>query len=140
MVPASPLVETLNAGATKLTITNFKLGMADVPYIVVAAGDSFLVNFGYTWVDASCSGSCVDQIEIGYTPGDRVGCPFDGAVMNGLMQTGMRTYAMTAPAIRGWTSIRIAIGQNFSCTAGGAHTWYEGPPPEADIAGYVCVY
>jgi hypothetical protein len=136
--PADSIDEAENAGATTLRIKNFKVASTGTKYIVAAAGDSFMVTFDYTWKDTSCESGCIDQIEIGYIPGDRVGCPFDGQVPNGL--SGSSMFTLTAPALQGWTSIRIAIGQNFSCTYEGAQTWYEGtPPPPADIAGYVCV-
>jgi hypothetical protein len=56
------------------------------------------------------------------------------------MLSGSSMFTLTAPAMLGWTSIRIAIGQNISCTANGANTWFEGPPPATEIAGYVCVH
>ena len=143
MQPAAPpfqLDESQNAGATTLRIKNLKVGTTGGKYIVAAAGDAFDVAFNYTWVYSSCASNCIDQIEIGYVPGDRVGCPFDGPVARAVAVSGMLTYPMTAPATPGWTSIRIAIGQALGCTANSAHTWFEGPPPDTEIAGYVCVH
>jgi len=130
--------ESQNAGATTLRIKGFRISTTGSKYIVTSAGDSFMVDFQYTWTDTSCAGNCIDQVEIGYVPGDRVGCAFDGQVPKGQSVSGNPNYMMTAPATLGWTSIRIAIGQGLTC--GTAGTWFEGPPPANEIAGYVCVH
>ena len=134
--PADPIDESQNGGATTLRIKGFRISPTNSKYIVASAGDSFVVDFQYTWTDTSCASSCIDQVEIGYVPGDRVGCAFDGTVPKGPMVSGSPSYTMTAPATLGWTSIRIAIGQGLTCGTG---TWFEGPPPDTEIAGYVCV-
>lgn len=135
--PAYALDESQNAGATMLRIKGFIINTTNSKYIVASAGDSFVVDFQYTWTDTSCASSCIDQVEIGYVPGDRVGCAFDGQVPKGPQVSGNANYTMTAPAMLGWTSIRIAIGQGLTCGTG---TWFEGPPPATEIAGYVCVH
>jgi hypothetical protein len=131
--------ETLNGGTTSLKIMGFAINGGG-KYLVTGPGTMLTVTFDYTWLDTSCASSCIDQIEIGYAPGDRVGCPFDAAVTKGVMVPGNRSYVMIGPTQKGWTSVRLAIAQALSCTAGGASTWYEGPPPAEDTVGYICVH
>jgi hypothetical protein len=135
--PLDALDESQNAGLTTLRIKGFKINSNGSKYLVASADDSFMVDFQYTWTDTSCANNCIDQVEIGYVPGDRVGCAFDGQVPKGPPISGNPSYTMTAPATLGWTSIRIAIGQALTCGTG---TWFEGPPPATEIAGYVCVH
>lgn len=141
MLPALPpnvVTEHENGTATTLAIKDFGLGSSNYKYFVGAAGATVTAHFTYTFTDSSCATSCIDQIEIGYIPGDRVACPFDGAITS-TGTSGSATQMLTLPTTLGWTSVRLAIGQNFSCTFHGAHTWYEGVPPAEDTVGYVCV-
>ena len=133
------VTESDNNGQTLLQITGFGFGTAGTLFAVVAPTTALTVKFNYLWHDTSCSMNCIDQIEIGYTPGDRIGCPFDQAVPKLVGASGSLMYGLTAPAQPGVVSVRFAIAQNFSCTGGGATTWFQGPPPAANIAGYICV-
>jgi hypothetical protein len=51
----------------------------------------------------------------------------------------VNTTAFTAPTSPGVYELRINIGQNFSCTYQGAHTWWGGNEPP-DVVGKVCVH
>ena len=135
--PPDLIDESQNAGATTLRISAFKFDNG-TSYFVGAAGVPIQAGFKYSWLDTACAGSCVDQIEIGYVPGDRLGCPFDAVVPKNMPTGGTLSYAIIAPTASGWTSVRLAIGQNTSCTS--ATTWFFGPPPATDIVGYVCVH
>jgi hypothetical protein len=138
--PAVDVASSENTTATSLTLSGF--GFSDgTKFIVVAPGDALSVHFNYQWIDSGCALGCIDQIELGYTPGKRFGCAFDATVPLGTPTSGtISAYAMTAPTTLGTVALQFGIGQNNTCTFHGATNWFLGTPRPADTLAYVCVH
>jgi hypothetical protein len=141
--PAAPgptLTMTANSGKTVFVLTSIDVdGMGQLA--VVAAGTTPHLGFHYQITDTACSQACDDQIEVGWAPGGRVGCPFDSAVSKsgGAMGT-ITAYAMPVSATSGVYDLRANIGQNFSCTSGGATDWWASAPAADRNLAIVCVH
>lgn len=132
---AATVIAMGNGGKTVLTITGVAVANGQR---VFDAGAMLDVTFSYDLQDTSCASNCIDQIEIGYAPGDRVACPYDAPVPRTTGASGDLAVPMTAPG-SGAYEIRINIGQNLSCTEAGANTWWESPPTAANTIARICV-
>ena len=128
--PATTVTLTKNAGQTNITLS--AIAMVGGPQLVVATpGQALTFGLHYAITDTACA-SCVDQIEVGFVPGNRTGCVFDAAVSSTTGASGDVTGAMVdAPATAGTYDFRAHIGQNYSCNFGGATGWWGGTPPGA---------
>jgi hypothetical protein len=137
--PANHLELTDNGGHTDFKLTNIALGGTGT-LAVAAPGAAVRIQLDYNAQDSACA-DCVDQLEIGWHPaGQRAGCIFDDDVpAQGGRQGSINTTAFTAPTAPGVYELRINIGQNYSCTYQGAHTWWGGTEPP-DVVGKVCVH
>jgi hypothetical protein len=73
----------------------------------------------------------------------RLACPFDGVVSNtnGAQGT-IAAQSLIAPTTPGSYDVRINVGQNFSCTGGGATNWWPNgaAPPAALTIAKLCVH
>jgi len=138
--PADSIASSETTSSTSLTVSGFTLDNG-TQFAVVAPKASLTVNFHYEWIDSACLLGCIDQIELGYTPGMRFGCAFDATVPHLTPTLGMvSAYAMTAPATPGVVALQFGIGQNNSCTYQGANNWFLGTPGAGDTVAYVCVH
>ena len=138
--PASPpgTVVTSPGSATTATLTQISANGSQL--VVAAPNAAIAVAFHYAITDTACSSNCIDQLEVGWVPGARAGCVFDQAVSktNGASGTANGTFA--APGTRGAYDLRVAVGQNFSCTYNGASGWYYGQPAASTTIAKVCVH
>lgn len=134
--PPSSYMLQRNGGATKLALSMISYA-GQGQLAVVAANSSANLTLNYQFTDTACASNCRDQIEVGWTPGGRVGCAFDATVSktNGTSGSGMR--AMTAPATPGVYTIRANIGQNTSCGTTTSY-WALEPASQAEVVT-VCV-
>jgi len=133
----STVILTRNSGQTKLTLSSISLSGSQMP--TVAAGSSALLLFHFDLQDTACSGTCVDQIEIGFIPGPRIGCVFDSSVPKSTGTQGDIGMTVTAPTTPGRYDFRVNIGENFSCTYNGATNWWGATPPPSATIARVCV-
>jgi len=131
-------VAIAHGGATNASVTSISISGGQL--IVVAPGAALPVQFHYAITDTACGGNCIDQLELGYVPGDRVECVFDQAVSKSSGATGNTSTSVNAPATAGSYDLRIGIGQNYSCTYGGASTWYYGQPDSTQTLAKLCVH
>ena len=138
--PAASIASSESTATTSLTLSGFAFSDGS-RFAVVAPDAAITVHFDYQWADSGCVIGCIDQIELGYTPGNRFGCAFDATVppLGTLLSGTVGTYAMTAPATPGVVELQFGIGQNNSCLYHGAINWFLGTPGAADTVAYVCV-
>jgi hypothetical protein len=138
--PAATIASSESTATTSLTLSAFAFSDGS-NFAVVAPGAAISVHFSYQWIDTGCVLGCIDQIELGYTPGNRFGCAFDQTLpLGGSPLSGsVGAYAMIAPATPGLVELQFGIGQNNSCLYHGAVNWFLGPPRPADTVAYVCV-
>lgn len=131
---------TANGTATSITLTSVTI-MGTGQLVVAAPSSPMRVQLHYAITDTACAGNCIDQIELGWAPGDRAGCVFDGTVSKSSGATGnVDTSALTVPSAPGSYDLRANIGQNFSCSYNGASTWWGMPPAAARTIGKLCVH
>jgi hypothetical protein len=137
--PANHIELVDNGGHTDFKLSNIALGGTGT-LAVAAPGAAVRIQLDYNAQDSACA-DCIDQLEIGWHPaGQRAGCIFDDDVPEqGGRQGSINTTAFTAPTAPGIYELRINIGQNYSCTYQGAHTWWGGTEPP-DVVGKVCVH
>lgn len=137
--PANHIELADNGGHTDFKLSNVSLGGTGT-LAVAAPGAAVRIQLDYNAQDSACA-DCIDQLEIGWHPaGQRAGCIFDDDVPEqGGRQGSIDTTAFTAPTAPGVYELRINIGQNYSCTYQGAHTWWGGNEPP-DLVGKVCVH
>lgn len=104
---------------------------------VVRAGASVSLALQYRIDDTSCGG-CIDQVEIGIVPGDRLDCVYDANPPGG-GAGGDASGSFDAPTEPGLYELRHNLGQNWSCYDRGASTWWAGAPPPEHTFGLLCV-
>jgi hypothetical protein len=131
------VVLTANGTQTQLTISAISLAGSQTP--TVTAGSSVALMFHYDFQDTACSGNCIDQIEIGFVPGSRIGCVFDGSVPKATGAQGTISTNVTMPTTPGQYDFRVNIGENYSCTYNAATNWWGATPPPAATIARVCV-
>jgi hypothetical protein len=105
--------------------------------VVVAASSTVALTFSYTIDDTTCP-SCLDQIEIGLVPGNRLYCAYD-ANPPGSGASGPSSWSVAAPPAPGRYDLRFNLGQNYTCTSGGATGWWGGAPDASRTFAALCV-
>lgn len=105
--------------------------------VVVAASSTVALTFSYTIDDVICGG-CIDQIEIGLVPGNRLYCAYDSNPP-GSGASGASSQSFTAPSTTGRYDLRVNLGQNFGCAYGGATGWWGGAPDASRTFAVLCV-
>ena len=104
----------------------------------LSAGENFSLSISYSIEDCGCS-TCIDQIEIGFVPGDAHSyCAYDGVPGCGTPVTGSSTQTVTAPSTPGFYDIRFGKRQDYGCFHS-SDDWWGGTPPESRTIGAICV-
>ncbi len=137
--PGATMKMTGNGGNTEIELTQVAL---DGTGRLAVATPSELVSlrFHYDIEDTACPGNCVDQIEVGWTPGARYGCPFDDPVSKQNGAQGNVNMQIRAPMTAGVYDLRANLGQNLSCTANGASNWWNSAPAASRTIAKLCVH
>lgn len=140
--PAAPgpaMMMTGNNGKTRHTITLIDLD--DTGQLAVADPQEVLsLAFHYEIKDTACPGNCVDQIEVGWSPGGRAGCVFDQGVSKQNGAEGNISVTIRAPSTPRVYDLRANIGQNYSCNHNGANSWWGDPPGASRTIAKLCVH
>jgi hypothetical protein len=134
--PGATVTMMGNNGATKITLTAITAGGGQ--FLDTTAGATFSLGFHYDITDTACSTACRDQIEVGYAPGNRIGCLFDAVVSKTNGATGNASHSETAPTMPGVYDLRANLGQNNSC--GNTTSWWPPGPDETRTIAKVCVH
>ncbi|HEX5058190.1 MAG TPA: hypothetical protein VFV99_02465 [Kofleriaceae bacterium] len=138
--PGTMMTMTGSNGATSIRLTQVNLAQMG-RYAVATSQQNISIAFSYDIKDTSCAGNCVDQIEIGWVPGGRSGCPFDNAVSKQNGASGNISTMIRTPTNKGSYDLRANIGQNYSCTYNGASGWWGGTTPSASrTIARLCVH
>lgn len=139
--PPTTVAMSINSGATMFTVKSIDVDHMG-QLVVGAPGETVSLSAHLDITDHACPQACVDQLEYGFVPGARVGCAFDNTVNPhfGVDQGVSATFAL--PATPGVYDLRVNIGQNTSCDAGGgdANGWWGSDPGAADAIARVCVH
>lgn len=136
--PAAPAASVTVGNATwGATLSNVSFGGSTLK--VAESNTDVSLSFDYAIHDSSCPGNCIDQIEVGIITGNRQRCPFDQTVPKNQNVTGSRTTTLRIPNTPGVHTVRYGLGQNFSCTSGGANNWWLGEPDATHTIAIVCV-
>ena len=113
--------------------------------VVATPGQSLAMTANYSIVDCQCT-NCIDQIEVGFIPGGKEACLYNGnpqgASMSGCSTptTGTQTRSLTAPSTVGTVfQVRFNRGNDSSCQNNGAW-WANVPPGDGNTVALVCVH
>lgn len=137
--PSATMTMTGNNGKTSHTIT--MVDLEDSGRMAVASPQENLsLTFHYEITDTACPGNCVDQIEVGWSPGGRAGCVFDSAVSKQNGAEGNISVDIRAPSTPQVYDLRANIGQNYSCNYNGANSWWGDAPGAAQTIAKLCVH
>lgn len=137
--PSATMVMTGNNGKTRHTITEVELD--DSGRLAVASPQENLsLELHYEITDTACPSNCVDQLEIGWSPGNRAGCVFDAPVSKQNGAKGDVSVTIRAPSTPGVYDLRANIGQNYSCNYNGANNWWGGAPGPTRTIAKLCVH
>lgn len=130
-------------GTAHITIQLTNPVLDDTRKLVVTAGATVTLKAQYSIIDCVCP-NCLDQIEVGFVPGGRQGCIYNGNPQGNAPElcttatTGSTQTALTAPTTPGAYTLRFRVGQNLFC--GAQTTWWEdSPPPPETAAVHLCV-
>jgi hypothetical protein len=132
-----PIAMPVSASEWTVSITATSInGGANVA--VLAPGATFSLQVDYTIADCTCP-TCLDQIEIGFVPGNGyAACSYDGQP-GCATTTGRHTSTLTAPATAGRYAVAFDRGQDWSCQYQGHTAWWNGVPPSEHTIAAVCV-
>jgi hypothetical protein len=137
--PGATMTMSGNNGDTSVAITQVQLDGTG-RLAVAMASETLQLAFHYDIDDDACPQACIDQIEIGWEPGARYGCPFDDPVSPQNGANGNIGITIPAPATPGVYDLRANIGQNRSCTFNGANNWWNATPVAARTIAKLCVH
>jgi hypothetical protein len=137
--PPATVTMTTNGTKTKFVISNIDVDSKG-QQVVAAPNTTVDVTFHYAITDTACDSNCDDQIEIGWIPGHRTGCPFDNGVSKQNGASGDISTTITLPSGSGEVDLRSNIGQNLGCTYNGANDWWDAPPGSNWTLANVCVH
>ncbi len=142
--PAPPTTVTsdvVNTTGAHTTITLMNTTFDGQLRSVVPAGAKLTLVTDYSIVDCICP-TCVDQIQVGFVPGPKLACIFDGvpdpntACMT--PATGHVMKELDVPTTPGVYDLRFRLGQDFSCTP--TQQWWTNTPPDASLTvATICV-
>ncbi|HEY5926038.1 MAG TPA: hypothetical protein VIV11_30335 [Kofleriaceae bacterium] len=121
--PNATIAWSGNSGATDTSITSVNLDSTG-RLAIATTQEIISLRFNYAISDTACAGNCIDQIEIGWTPGNRYGCPFDQVVSKQNGAAGTITTTIRAPNTTGTYDLRVNLGQNTGCFDNGANDWW----------------
>ncbi len=122
--------------AQGITISGVSLA-ASGNAVVVRASTSVALTLSYALDDTTCP-TCLDQIEVGISPGNRVYCAYDGNPPPGGAAAVSSQTVMMPPA-PGRYDLRFNLGQNYSCNFGGATGWWGPAPDNTRTIAALCV-
>ena len=134
--PSATVVMTGNSGATNITLTMISAGGSQ--FLDTTSGAAFQLGLHYDITDTACSSACRDQIEVGYAPGNRIGCVFDAVVSKTSGASGDVADTEHVPVATGVYDLRANIGQNNSC--GTTTSWWPPGPDDTRTIARVCVH
>ncbi len=137
--PAPTLEISENAGQTDVVLRSIAFDGGS-PLLVVHPGQTITMHFDYAITDTACPSECRDQIELGFVAGPRVLCAFDDGVPYQDGASGHIDQPMTAPTVGGVYDLRANLGQNLSCTYGGANDWWGATPGTKQAVAKLCVH
>ena len=126
--PPAKVTWSRNNGETTIQITNVNLDSTGA-LAVATTQENVSLRFDYDITDTACSGNCVDQLEIGWVPGNKIGCPFDAAVSKSNGADGTASTTVKAPSNKQVYDLRIELGQNYSCWYQGSTGWWDNQAP-----------
>lgn len=142
--PAAP-ADTVTWSTTKENVTLSAVNVGGQGRLVVANPNQSLdMMASYSIVDCQCT-NCIDQIEVGFVPGAKQACLYNGNPQRGSVgncgnpTTGMQTSTLTAPATSGTVfAVRFNRGNDTSCQSNGMW-WANVPPAASSTVAFVCV-
>lgn len=137
--PSGAVMIVANSGLTNVAIDTTSLGGTGL-FAVAAPSSTPSLTFQYAITDTACTGNCVDQIEVGWSPGGRIACPFDSGVSRIYGASGTITTTVTAPATPQSYDLRVNLGQNYSCNYSGATAWWGSTPGSNGTIAKLCVH
>jgi hypothetical protein len=137
--PPGSLDMQLHGGTTYVRLSSIVFAGGS-PVLVAAPGSAISLHFDYAINDTACPNDCRDQIEIGFVAGERIGCLFDDAVPHDAGTTGHVDQTISAPSAPGAYDLRVNVGQNYSCTYGGANAWWGQTPGTTQAIAKLCVH
>jgi hypothetical protein len=137
---SNSITMTHNGNETRIVLDQIQINTRSEQFVVADGGSSFQLAARYSIDDTACPGNCIDQIEYGFMPSRR-GCLFDETVdrNDGARGDFQKSWNLPRPTTPTVYELRVAIGQNYSCTYNGASGWYLGAPPAAYTIAKVCV-
>nr|MBA3819267.1 hypothetical protein [Deltaproteobacteria bacterium] len=135
--PAS--VVTWMTSNENVTLSNITVA-AQGQLVVADAGAELTVSASYSIVDCQCT-DCIDQIEIGFSPGKQA-CLYNGnPAGNGtctVVTQGSQARTVTAPSTPGIHPLRFNRGNDDQCDLGSG--WWDDAAPGPDRTfALVCV-
>jgi hypothetical protein len=138
--PTAPQAIVVSSPGAATVATLSQIDVNGGQLVVAAPNAQVAVAFHYELDDTACPGNCIDQLEVGWVPGDRAGCVFDNGVSKTFGASGDASGTFAAPGVRGVYDMRVGVGQNYSCNYNGADTWYHGQPAASTTIAKVCVH
>ena len=127
-----------NSGQTTVKVHNVNLD-ATVRYAIATSQETVNLKLDFDIDDTSCASACIDQLEIGWVLGSRLGCVFDDLVPESGGVARSINVNITAPNTKGVYDLRVNLGQNYSCTYNGANNWWGGTPGTTRTIAKLCV-
>ena len=137
--PPTTVTWTQNSNQTRVTVNNVNLDNT-VRYAVALSQDTVNLKLNFDIDDTSCMQSCIDQLEIGWVSGSRLGCVFDDIVPDPGGVARSINVNLTAPNTKGVYDLRVNLGQNYSCTYQGANSWWGSTPGTTRTIAKLCVH
>ena len=112
--------------------------------VVASPGQSLSLAAAYSIVDCQCT-NCIDQIEVGFEPGGKQACLYNGNPQGSspspgcaIPTPGTATRMLTAPMQPGVHQVRFNRGNDASCQNNGVW-WANVAPPAGNTIALVCV-
>jgi hypothetical protein len=141
--PAPSATVTLDdvQGAEHDTITLSNVTLAGQVLAVVPAGAQLTLEADYSIFDCICP-TCSDQIQVGFVPGRKLACAYDGVPNQSspcmTPVTDHATRTLPVPTTPGVYDLRFRLGQDLGCTSGGTW-WTDTAPGPAQTVATICV-
>lgn len=124
--------------AERITISNARLGGGGATSArTFSSGSNVRVRFDWRIRESdSCTG-CLEQVEVGVSPGGRLTCAYDGNPNPESSGSFDETYVLE-PEDVGRIDVRFNLGLRRGCNDDG-NVWWTGEPPEAQTVAVICV-
>ena len=135
---ALPMLPT-TVMAERITITNARLGGGGGANNArtFTRGSDVRVRFDWNIEESERCTGCIEQVEMGVSPGSRLACAYDGNPSPRASGTFDRTYTLE-PGDRGRIDFRFNLGLRRGCDDDG-NVWWTGAPPEDQTFAVICV-